>query len=76
MITLGEKHWSNWAITLGKILKDVWSGQRNVSSYPVYANSVRFLTVADDVAVPRSRISLVGRPGLADFGPTVNSENN
>ncbi|KAJ3813106.1 RNA polymerase III transcription factor IIIC subunit-domain-containing protein [Lentinula aff. lateritia] len=44
-------------------------------SYPVYANSVHLLTVADDVAVPRSRITLVGRPRLADLGPTVNSEN-
>ncbi|KAJ3886126.1 RNA polymerase III transcription factor IIIC subunit-domain-containing protein [Lentinula edodes] len=45
-------------------------------SYPVYANSVHLLTVADDVAVPRSRIIPVGRPGLADLGPTVNSENS
>ncbi|KAJ4470702.1 dihydroxyacetone kinase [Lentinula edodes] len=36
-----------------------------LGSYPAYANSVRFLTVADDVAVPRSRITLVGRRGLA-----------
>ncbi|KAJ3818592.1 Dak1 domain-containing protein [Lentinula raphanica] len=36
-----------------------------LASYPAYAKSVRFLTVADDVAVPRSRITLVGRRGLA-----------
>ncbi|KAJ3782326.1 Dak1 domain-containing protein [Lentinula aff. detonsa] len=36
-----------------------------LASFPTYANSVRFLTVADDVSVPRSRITLVGRRGLA-----------
>ncbi|KAJ3711247.1 Dak1 domain-containing protein [Lentinula guzmanii] len=36
-----------------------------LASFPTYANSVRFLPVADDVSVPRSRITLVGRRGLA-----------
>ncbi|KAJ4489890.1 Dak1 domain-containing protein [Lentinula aciculospora] len=36
-----------------------------LASFPVYTNAVRFLTVADDVSVPRSRITLVGRRGLA-----------
>ncbi|KAF8823666.1 hypothetical protein HHX47_DHR9000493 [Lentinula edodes] len=75
-----------------RILRDVWGvdhfrelagdvlnfglAKEASVSYPAYANSVHLLTVADDVAVPRSRITLVGRPGLVDLGPTVSSENN
>ncbi|KAJ4491971.1 hypothetical protein C8J55DRAFT_556257 [Lentinula edodes] len=69
-----------------RILRDVWGvdhfrelagdvlnfglAKEASVSYPAYANSVHLLTVADDVAVPRSRITLVGRPGLVDLGPT------
>ncbi|KAJ3917262.1 RNA polymerase III transcription factor IIIC subunit-domain-containing protein [Lentinula edodes] len=69
-------HDNPWRDTLVKLGHHPRKDPEGRFSYPVYANSVRFLTVADDVAAPRSRISLVGRPGLADFGPTVNSENN
>ncbi|KAJ4485110.1 hypothetical protein C8R41DRAFT_868391 [Lentinula lateritia] len=74
-----------------RILRDVWGvdhfrelagdvlnfglAKEASGSYPVYANSVHLLTVADDVAVPRSRLTLFGRPGLVDLGPTVSSEN-